>query len=275
MVESGHPVFQAAQAHERVPPLNGDPGRGGLHDERGDPAAVPVALRHPGHHHQQVSDHPVRGPQLDPVEHVLRPVSRRHRGRGQPGRIGADIGFGEQERADLAARAPRQVMLLLLLGPEQRHRLRHANRLVRRQHRGQGRRDGPGNHQRPVVVQVTQAHPAVSRRDFHAERAHRSQSADHLIGYPGIALDQRAVHRGLAEFPQPGAELLAAAAGLLTGARVRMDQVQLEVTQEQLLTKARLIPSGLPGFLRYLTCLALAGLPVTFCLVRTHRPSDS
>ena len=51
-----------------------------------------------------------------------------------------------------------------------------------------------------------------------------------------------------------------------------MDQVQPEVTQEQLLTKARLIPPGLPGFLRYLTCLALAGLPATFCLLRTHGP---
>ena len=30
---------------------------------------------------------------------------------------------------------------------------------------------------------------------------------DHLIGYPGLPLDQRAVHRGFAEFPQPGAEL--------------------------------------------------------------------
>ena len=40
-----------------------------------------------------------------------------------------------------------------------------------------------------------------------------------------------------------------------------MDQVQPEVTQEQLLTKAGLIPPGLPGFLRYLTCLALADLP--------------
>ena len=54
-----------------------------------------------------------------------------------------------------------------------------------------------------------------------------------------------------------------------------MDQVQPEVTQEQLLTKAGLIPSGLPGFLCYLTCLALVDLPTTFCLVRTHRPSDS
>ena len=97
-----------------------------------------------------------------------------------------------------------------------------------------------------------------------------AMSLDHFIGYAGIALDQRAVHRGLAEFPQPSAELLAAAAGFLTRARMRMDQVQPEVTQEQLLTKARLIPPGLPGFLRYLTCLALADPSATFCLLRAH-----
>ena len=50
-----------------------------------------------------------------------------------------------------------------------------------------------------------------------------------------------------------------------------MDQVQPEVPQEQLLAEAGLIPLGLPGFLRYLTCLAPAGR-ATFCLVRTSSP---
>jgi hypothetical protein len=35
---------------------------------------------------------------------------------------------GEQESANFAARAPRQVALLLVVGPEQRQRLRHADR---------------------------------------------------------------------------------------------------------------------------------------------------
>ena len=34
LVESGHPVFQAAQAHERIAPLDGDPVRGALDHER-------------------------------------------------------------------------------------------------------------------------------------------------------------------------------------------------------------------------------------------------
>src|SRR5215471_6379394 len=35
------------------------------------PAAVPFSPGNPGHHHQQVGDHPVGRPQLDPVQHVL------------------------------------------------------------------------------------------------------------------------------------------------------------------------------------------------------------
>ncbi len=54
-----------------------------------------------------------------------------------------------------------------------------------------------------------------------------------------------------------------------------MDQVQLEATQEQLLTEAGLKPPGLPGFLRYLACLTLADPPATFGLVRTHSSSYS
>ena len=49
-----------------------------------------------------------------------------------------------------------------------------------------------------------------------------------------------------------------------------MDKVQPEVTQEQLLTKAGQLPARLPGFLRYLACLALANPSATFYLLRTH-----
>src|SRR5262249_45493893 len=107
------------------------------------------------------------------------------------------------------------------------------------------------------------------------ERAQGGKALDNLIGYAGVAFDQRAVHRGLTEPPQPGAELLAAAAGLLSGARMRMDQVQPELSQEQLPAEAGQLPSDLPGLLRYLARLALANLPATSCLLRTHRPSHS
>ena len=58
----------------------------------------------------------------------------RHR---QPRRVGADVGLGEQERADVGARHLGQPLLLLLVGAEQHQRLRQADRLVGRQQRRQ------------------------------------------------------------------------------------------------------------------------------------------
>ena len=55
--------------------------------------------------------------------------------------------------------------------------------------------------------------------------------------------------------------------------RMRVDQVELEVAQEQLLAEAGLLPPGLPGFLRHLPCLALADVPGLSCLLGTHRTS--
>src|SRR5205807_153467 len=60
--------------------------------------------------------------------------------------------------------------------------------------------------------------------------------------------------------------------------RVGMDQVQPEITEEQLLAEARPLPPGLPCLLRHPARLALADLPapscllpcLLFCLVRTH-----
>ena len=46
-----------------------------LDDERGDAAAVALALRHPGHDDEQVGDDAVGRPELDAVQHVLDPSS--------------------------------------------------------------------------------------------------------------------------------------------------------------------------------------------------------
>ena len=47
---------------------------------------------------------------------------------------------------------------------------------------------------------------------------------------------------GFAELAQPGAELLAAAGHVVVRARLRVDQVELEVAEEELLAEARLQP---------------------------------
>ena len=134
-------------------------------------------------------------------------------------------------------------MLLLLIGAEQRQRLRHADRLMRRQQRREDRRYGAGDDQRPVVVQVGQPEAPVLRRDFHAKRPEAGKPLDHLIRDPGIPFNEGAVHLGLAELPHPRAELLAAAHRRLVGPGMRVDQVQPEVTQVQLLAEAGLLPA--------------------------------
>ena len=58
------------------------------------------------------------GQRVHAVEQVLRPVLARCRGAAETGRIAADVGLGEQERAHLTARTARQEFRLLLLGAE-------------------------------------------------------------------------------------------------------------------------------------------------------------
>src|SRR5207248_3222162 len=64
----------------------------------------------------------------------------------------------------------------------------------------------------------------------------------------------------------PGAELLAPLAGLVGGPRVRVDEAELEVAEEELLAEARQAPGLLPGLFGHHSCLALVdvchrGLP--------------
>ena len=49
-----------------------------------------------------------------------------------------------------------------------------------------------------------------------------------------------------------------------------MDQVQPELSQEQLPAEAGQLPPGLPGFLRHPALVALADLRSMFCLIRAH-----
>jgi hypothetical protein len=51
---------------------------------------------------------------------------------------------------------------------------------------------------------------------------------------------------------------------------MRVDQVELEVTEEELLAEAGLPPPGLPGFLRRLARFALIDIPDPICLLRAH-----
>ena len=132
VVEPGDAVLDALQSHEHVAVLDRDAGRRGLDHEGGDAATSALVLRHRGHHHHQLGDDAVGGPELHSVEDVLLAVVAEP-GRGaHPGGVGADVGLGEQEGRDRTAGAPGEVLLLLLVGAEHLDRLGHADGVVRR-----------------------------------------------------------------------------------------------------------------------------------------------
>ena len=183
-----------------------------------------------------------------------------------PGRVGADVGLGQQERGDRAGGAAGQEPLLLLLGAEHLHRLRDADRLVGRQQRAEARVHRADQHQRPAVVGHGEPETAVLARDLHAERADLGRACDVLVGDPGLALDPLTVER-LADRAQLGQERLAARDVLGGAPRVRVDQREVEAAEVELLGEARLAPPGLAGRLGDLAGLRLG------CVHAGARPS--
>ena len=107
---------------------------------------------------------------------------------------------------------------------------------------------------------MAEAEPAVGRRDLHSEGADRGQSLDGLVRELPFPFDERGVDIGLAELAHSLAELLAALGRFIVGHRMRMDQVELEIAEEELLTEAGQRPASLPCLLGHLAGLGLADL---------------
>ena len=107
---------------------------------------------------------------------------------------------------------------------------------------------------------MAEAEPAVGLGDLHSEGADRGQSLDGLVRELPVPFDERGVDIGLAELAHPLAELLAAFARLIVGHRMRMDQAQLEIAEEELLAEAGQRPATLPCLLGHLAGLGLADL---------------
>ncbi len=192
-----------------------------------------LGLRHARHDDEEVGHHAVGGPQLDPVQHVV--VAVRDGGGGQACRVGADVRLGEQEGGDVGAGAARQEGVLLLLGAEDFHRLRYADRLMGGEQgadRGAGR---TGQGERLVVVDLGQPEAAVLGVDLHAERAELLEPGDDLVGDPGVALDPGRVDLRLAEVAQFGEKLLAALDVVVGRERMGVDEVEAEAAEEELL----------------------------------------
>ena len=238
LVEAGHPVLDPTQPHERVAALDGDAGRVPVDDERADPAALPLAPGHDGHHDDDLGDDAIGRPQLDPIEDVRAAVVGRHRGRAHARRVRSDVGLGEQERRHGSCRAAGQIGLLLLVAAEHLDRLGHADRHVRRHQGTHARMDRADQGQRLAVVQHRQAEAAVRLRDLHAEDTELGEPLDVVVGDQRIALDPRAVE-ALEIGPELGEELLAGCGLGLILTRVRMDQRPVEPAQIELLGEAR------------------------------------
>ena len=115
------------------------------------------ALGHLRHDDDDVGDRAVRRPQLQPVERVAVAVLGRHGGRAEPRGIRADVGLGQQERRDVVLASRAGATALLLLGAEQHQRLGDADRLVRREQRGERRVPHAGQRERAVVVDLREA----------------------------------------------------------------------------------------------------------------------
>jgi hypothetical protein len=256
VLEQRHGVLDAAQAHERVAVLDAHAlGVVGQH-ERADAAAPALALGHLGHDDHDVGDRAVGGPQLAAVEAVAAAVLGRRRRGAETRRVRADVGLGQQERGDVGARDLRQPLALLGLGAEQQQRLGDADRLVRRQQRAERRVPGAHERQRPVVVHLRQAEPAVLLGHLHPERAEVLEAVDHGLGDLRVALDLQRIDVLGEEGAQPLQERLALLhrGGVELGLRV--DQVEVQAAEEEVLAEARQLPLALAGVLGDLTCLA-------------------
>jgi hypothetical protein len=258
-MEAGHAVLEAPEAHERVAPLDRDALGCGLDDEGADPAATALVLGHPGHHHDQLGDDPVGGPQLDAVEEVRRTVVGEGGRRRHPGGVGADVGLGEQERGDRASGAAGQEPLLLLVGAEHLHRFGDSDRLVSRQECAEARMNRAEQHQCPAVVGHAEPEAAVLAWDLHAEGADLRECREVVVGDLVLALDALAVEP-FAHRTQLGQEGFAALDVGGGAAGVRVHQGEVEAAQVEALGEARTIPLGLARSLGQLAGLGLGGV---------------
>jgi hypothetical protein len=97
---------------------------------------------------------------------------------------------------------------------------------------------------------VRESEPVVLARDLDAERAELRQTLDDVVGDPSLALDGGAVDLALAECPELGEKSLPVFDVLRGGGGVRMDEVEPEPAEVQLLSERRLAPLPLARRLR-------------------------
>jgi hypothetical protein len=106
-------------------------------------------------------------------------------------------------------------------------------------------------------VHLRQAEPAVLLGHLHAERAEVLQTLDHVLGQLGVALDLERIDVLREKRAQSLEEALALLLLRRVDARLRMDQVEAEVAEEELPAEARQGPLGLTRGFRDFSRIAL------------------
>ena len=102
--------------------------------------------------------------------------------------------FRERKGRDLVARHARQIFFLLRFRAEKQQRLRNADRLMRRDERGQVRVPTAQQHRGPAIVYLGQTETAVLLRNLDGESPHREKVVDILLRDFAGAIDLIRVH---------------------------------------------------------------------------------
>ena len=116
---------------------------------------------------------------------------------------------------------------------------------MRTQQRADRRAVVAGERERLGVVDLREAQAAVLRWDLHPQGADPLQGVDHAIGDLRVALDLERVNLRGQHRPELGEEALALLDRLGVQPRLRMDQIEAEIAEEQLLAEARELPLAL------------------------------
>ncbi len=148
------------------------------------------------------------------------------------GRVGADVGFGQGERGNLAFCKPGQVFALLFLSAKQDQRLRDADRLMRGDQRGEIAAITAEQHAGAAIVGLRKTESAILRRDLNAECAHPAQFGQDLVGDFAGPVDFVRIDFFAKEFLQRAEEGIALVAIFRALPRVGMKRTEVEMAEE-------------------------------------------
>ncbi len=184
------------------------------------------------------------------IQDELGAIRRRVGAQTHRGRIGPGVRFRERKGRDLVARHARQIFLFLLLRAEKQQRLRHADRLMGGDERGQVCVPTAEQHRGPAIIHLRQTEAAVLLGNLDRESAHREEVVDILLRDFAGAIDFIGVHVRFEISPQFGEKPFARGAifGALLGER--KDAVEIVAANEEVAREAAAFIERITGTFR-------------------------